>query len=106
MSWIRSQVRPAAMVTKMKRSSRLRRMGSRGSSTSCIIWGFTPKKMSLAVRAISSLVDKVPPGSSAARAAALAGVRLASRMVSASPLLAAALAMAEPIFPVPIKPMV
>ena len=43
------------MVARTKRSSRLRRMDSRGSKTSCIIWGLTPKKMSPALRAISSL---------------------------------------------------
>ena len=52
------------------------------------------------------MVDRTAPGSSAARASALAGVRLDSRMVSASPLRAAARATAEPMFPVPIKPMV
>ncbi len=94
------------MLASTKRSSRSRRMAARGESTSPIIWGFTPRKISWAVRAISSLVDTTAQGSSAARASALAAERLDSRIVSANVLLAAARATADPILPVPIKPIV
>ena len=96
------------MVASTKRSSRSRRIEARGESTSPIICGFTPRKISRAVRAISSLDDTVAPASasSAASISAFAGVRLDSRITSAILLFAAARATADPIVPTPMNPIV
>ena len=77
--------------------------GAMPLSTSTIICGFTPRKMWSASRAMISLLLTTAPMRSAS-VSAFAFVRLASS-TSTSPLLAAALASAPPIFPVPIKPI-
>ena len=104
-SRIRAQVRPAAMVTSTKQSSRSFSTGVREASISPITWGFTPRKISRQARATSSLVPAAQPSSSA-RASALAGVRLASSTCWGGTVLQTARARAAPMFPVPINPTV
>ena len=100
---MRWMVSPAAMLMSSGSLLRALSAGAMPSSMPAIICGFTPRKMWSASRAMISLLLTTAPMRSAS-ASAFAFVRLASS-TSTSPLLAAALASAPPIFPVPIKPI-
>ena len=101
-----SRVSPAAMLHSTKRSVRAARTGASSASTPAIIWGFTPRKIRSQFWAISPLPDTLARVNSPASFSALAGVRLDRYRTapSAAPL-SAARARAEPMLPVPIKPI-
>ena len=67
-------VRPAAMVTRMKRLSRFASTGPMSASRSAIIWGFTPRKIKSALSAMASL-SATRQSSSSAKALAFSAVR-------------------------------
>ena len=97
--------RPAAMLHSTKRLGRSASVKRSGASSSSIIWGLTAKKMRSQRPATSSLMVVLQP-SSAARASALAAVRLASQTFCGSAALQTARAIAPPMLPQPKKPMV
>ena len=96
---------PAAMLHRIKRLGRSFRVKRSGVSSASIIWGFTPRKIRSQRPATSSLMVVLQP-SSAARASALAAVRLASQTSLGSTALQTARAMAPPMLPQPKNPMV
>src|SRR5699024_7725163 len=104
-AWMRRASRPAAMEASTKRSLRAARTGAMDSSIPAIIWGFTPRKISEQVRATVSLSEAWTPRY-LARASALAGVRVESRIEASGAPFTAARATAEPMVPVLMKPMV
>ena len=93
------------MLHSTKRLGRSASVKRSGASSSSIIWGLTAKKMRSQRPATSSLMVVLQP-SSAARASALAAVRLASQTFCGSAALQTARAIAPPMLPQPKKPMV
>ena len=100
-------VSPAAMVHRTNRSPRAARAankGCRGASIPAIIWGLTPRKTR--PQPAASSLEPVRQPSAWASAWALAGVRLASTTPAGSATRQTARAMAPPMLPQPIKPIV
>ena len=99
---MRAMVRPAAIVTRRKRSVRSARTGPISARRSAIIWGLTPRKMNLPSLAARSAGPAAQPNS-AARASAFSNVRLERKTCSGGSFFTAARASAPPMFPTPMK---
>ena len=92
------------MVTSTQ-SVRTSRMGLSAPRTEAMNWGLTPRTTNLHSRAISSLVLATMP-CSAAKAAARSGCPALTQISLGSCAFDAAMAMAPPMLPMPIKPNV